>query len=117
MGDVNFYQKIKKEFETSGKEYVTNQITVRYGPVDKTDAAGHESTYVMRNGQVKYWVSCNPDGTTRIEIRAWDFYNVTPQVDKDGTYNGIAKFLDKLHRAAGGNPNMQTRASWAVNVK
>jgi len=110
--NVDFYGKIKAKFKSTGEDYsFFDQQTVRFGPTDKTDAANHKSTWIMRNGQAKIWATLNYDGSVRIQIHAWDFYNVTPQQDKDGVYNSIAKFLDPLHRMSGGNPNMQTRAT------
>ena len=72
----------------------------------------------MRNGQLKYWITPLKGGSYKIDIIAWDVFNVTPQVnDKEWYYNIIGNILDPLHKGSAGNPNMQVRASWQVIVK
>lgn len=115
--DVDFYRKLVDRFIASGKSYYTGQLTVRYGPVSRLDATFTSSTWLMRNGQLKYWVTRNLDGTFKVEARAYDYFNVTPQPEKGGVYNRIANILNPLHKMSGGNPNMQTRAQWEVIVK
>lgn len=115
--DVNFYKKLVSQFKVSGQPYITGQITACFGSASKAKAFTQLSPYVMRGSQVKYWVSLNSNGTIKIEIRAYDYFNVTQETYKGRVYNGFAKFLDPLHKAAGGNSYMQTRASWEVNLK
>jgi RHS repeat-associated protein len=113
----NMYQNIANEFRQSGASYIYDKTQVRFGVINKGLAATQGGTWIMRNAQIKYWVSYNANGTINIKINAYDYFNVTPQDDKDGTYNSIAKTLDALHQGGGANPNMQTRATWEVNIK
>jgi RHS repeat-associated protein len=115
--DVDFYQKLASQFRLSGRSYMTGQITARFGSINKVKATFEGGTYIMRNAQVKYWVSSNANGTIRIEIRAYDDFNVRAQDDKDGVYNGIAEVLDPIHQATGSNTDMQTRATWEKVIK
>jgi RHS repeat-associated protein len=115
--NVNFYQKLKTMFIDSKKEYMTDQIAVRYGSTDRYKAFGQIVTYTMRNSHVRYWISRTSNGHIKIEIMATDILNLTPDENKDGRYKFFARILDPLHRTAGGNPNMQTRASWTVILK
>lgn len=63
------------------------------------------------------WVSYQANGSIKIEVKAWDYYDVKPGPDKDRRYNRIADVLDPIHQATGANTNMQTRSTWEKIVQ
>lgn len=111
------FDPLIKELNSSGKDYFySGRRLVRFGPTSKSAAYLKESTYLMRNATMQMWIEKIPGKISfyhyKIEVRVYDLFNVTPQNDKGGVYNFLGGVLNPLHKAAGGNINMQTRAEW-----
>ncbi len=77
------------------------------------DVAGNELTWALRNATVRYWAEAKANGEIRITYRLYDTLDLSGSAGRSDDYSLISNTLGFFyHRLAGGNINLQTRATW-----
>lgn len=82
------------------------------------EVAMRELTWALRHATVHYWVEVKADGTFNIEYRLFDTLDLSGSSSRSEAYSKISNALGYVyHDVVGGNKNLQTRATWSVNLK